>query len=61
MLVSNLKKELISLTNRNDDEECESDEKAYEAINNNINMVNEKHNMEKMKRGYEGRSIMQQN
>ena len=37
------------MKNRNDDEEHESDEKAHEAIENNIDMANEKCNVKKMK------------
>ena len=56
-LVSDLKKERVSVINRNDDEECESVEKAHEAIENNIDMVNDKCNVEKMQNSYVGRSV----
>ena len=47
MLVSELKEDLIGLTIRSDDEDYERDEKAYEAIENNLKSMHERHNIEK--------------
>ena len=41
----------------NNDKEYESDEKAYEDIDDNIDMVKERHNMEKIRNSYEGRRV----
>ena len=54
MLVSELKDDLISIRIRSDDEEHKSDEKACEAIENSRKIMQERHNIEKMKSGYVG-------
>ena len=56
-LVSDLKKELSSVININDDKEHESVENAHEAIDNNVDMIKERHNMEKMQNSYERRRV----
>ena len=52
MLVLELKYDFYSLTVKSDDEECESEEKEQEAIDNDRKITHERHNVETMKSGY---------
>ena len=57
VLVSELKDDLHSLVGKSDDEDYESEEKAHETLENNREIIDDKCNVEHMKRGYVGGRI----